>query len=193
MEVGGAELTIYDNVDLRTGERVWGDLCRGPHLPTTRLIAPNAFKVMRSSAAYWLGNQANEQLQRIYGTAWPDKDGLRGHLAFLEEAAKRDHRRLGIDLDLFSFPDEVGSGLAAVPPEGRHDPPDDGGLLAPPARGRRATSSCTPRTSPRRACSRPRGTSTGTPTACTRRCTSTRSATPRATSAAPARTTTSSR
>jgi threonyl-tRNA synthetase len=73
MEVGGKELTIYDNLDLRSGERVWGDLCRGPHVPTTRLIAPNAFKVMRSSAAYWLGNQANEQLQRIYGTAWPDK------------------------------------------------------------------------------------------------------------------------
>jgi threonyl-tRNA synthetase len=118
MEVGGTELTIYDNVDIRSGETVWGDLCRGPHVPTTRMIAPNAFKVMRSSAAYWLGNQANEQLQRIYGTAWPDKDGLRGHLAFLEEAAKRDHRRLGIDLDLFSFPDEVGSGLALFHPKG---------------------------------------------------------------------------
>jgi threonyl-tRNA synthetase len=118
MEVGGSELTIYDNVDIRSGETVWGDLCRGPHVPTTRMIAPNAFKVMRSSAAYWLGNQANEQLQRIYGTAWPDKDGLRGYLAFLEEAAKRDHRRLGIDLDLFSFPDEVGSGLALFHPKG---------------------------------------------------------------------------
>ena len=118
MEVGGAELTIYDNVDLRSGERVWGDLCRGPHVPTTRLIAPNAFKVMRSSAAYWLGNQANEQLQRVYGTAWPDKDGLRGYLAFLEEAAKRDHRRLGAELDLFSFPDEIGSGLAVFHPKG---------------------------------------------------------------------------
>jgi threonyl-tRNA synthetase len=118
MEVGGAELTIYDNVDLRSGERVWGDLCRGPHVPTTRMIAPNAIKVMRSSAAYWLGNQANEQLQRIYGTAWPDKDGLRGYLTFLEEAAKRDHRRLGVDLDLFSFPDEIGSGLAVFHPKG---------------------------------------------------------------------------
>ncbi len=118
MEVGGTELTIYDNVDLRSGERVWGDLCRGPHVPTTRLIAPNAFKVMRSSAAYWLGNQANEQLQRVYGTAWPDKDGLRGYLSFLEEAAKRDHRRLGADLDLFSFPDEIGSGLAVFHPKG---------------------------------------------------------------------------
>jgi threonyl-tRNA synthetase len=118
MEVGGAELTIYDNVDLRSGERVWGDLCRGPHVPTTRMIAPNAIKVMRSSAAYWLGNQANEQLQRIYGTAWPDKEGLRGYLTFLEEAARRDHRRLGVDLDLFSFPDEIGSGLAVFHPKG---------------------------------------------------------------------------
>jgi threonyl-tRNA synthetase len=118
MEVGGKELTIYDNLDLRSGERVWGDLCRGPHVPTTRLIAPNAFKVMRSSAAYWLGNQANEQLQRIYGTAWPDKEGLRGYLTFLEEAARRDHRRLGADLDLFSFPDEIGSGLAVFHPKG---------------------------------------------------------------------------
>ncbi len=118
MEVGGAELTIYDNVDLRSGERVWGDLCRGPHVPTTRMIAPNAFKVMRSSAAYWLGNQANEQLQRIYGTAWADKEGLKGYLTFLEEAAKRDHRRLGVDLDLFSFPDEIGSGLPVFHPKG---------------------------------------------------------------------------
>ncbi|MGB8021054.1 MAG: threonine--tRNA ligase [Candidatus Nanopelagicales bacterium] len=118
MEVGGRELTIYDNVDLRTGEKAWGDLCRGPHVPTTRLIAPNAFKVMRSSAAYWLGNQANEQLQRIYGTAWPDRDGLKQYLTFLEEAAKRDHRRIGAELDLFSFPDEVGSGLAVFHPRG---------------------------------------------------------------------------
>ncbi len=118
MEVGGTELTIYDNLDLHTGETVWGDLCRGPHVPTTRLIPPNAFKVMRSSAAYWLGNQANEQLQRIYGTAWPDKDGLRSYLTFLEEAAKRDHRRLGQELDLFSFPDEIGSGLAVFHPKG---------------------------------------------------------------------------
>jgi threonyl-tRNA synthetase len=118
MEVGGKELTVYDNVDLRSGERVWGDLCRGPHVPTTRLIPANAFRVMRSSAAYWLGNQANEQLQRIYGTAWPDKDGLRSYLTFLEEAAKRDHRRLGVDLDLFSFPDEIGSGLPVFHPKG---------------------------------------------------------------------------
>jgi threonyl-tRNA synthetase len=118
MEVGGSQLTIYDNLDLRSGERVWGDLCRGPHVPTTRAIVPNAFKVMRSSAAYWLGDQANEQLQRIYGTAWPDKDGLRGYLTFLEEAAKRDHRRLGSELDLFSFPEEIGSGLAVFHPKG---------------------------------------------------------------------------
>lgn len=118
MEVGGAELTMYDNVDPRSGDVVWTDLCRGPHVPSTRLIAPNAFKVMRSSAAYWLGNQANEQLQRVYGTAWPDRDGLRAYLSFLEEAAKRDHRRLGSELDLFSFPDEIGSGLAVFHPKG---------------------------------------------------------------------------
>ncbi len=118
MEVGGAELTIYDNVDMKTGQRVWGDLCRGPHVPTTRSIAPNAIKVMRSSAAYWLGNQANEQLQRVYGTAWPTKDDLREYLHLLEEAAKRDHRRLGVDLDLFSFPDEIGSGLPVFHPRG---------------------------------------------------------------------------
>ena len=118
MEVGGAELTMYDNVDPRSGDVVWTDLCRGPHVPSTRLIAPNAFKVMRSSAAYWLGNQANEQLQRVYGTAWPDRDGLRTYLSFLEEAAKRDHRRLGSELDLFSFPDEIGSGLAVFHPKG---------------------------------------------------------------------------
>ncbi len=118
MEVGGAELTIYDNVDMRSGQRVWGDLCRGPHVPTTKMIAPNAFKVMRSSAAYWLGNQANEQLQRVYGTAWPDRDGLRAYLTFLEEAGKRDHRRLGVELDLFSFPDEIGSGLPVFHPKG---------------------------------------------------------------------------
>ncbi len=118
MEVGGAELTIYDNLDARTGERRWGDLCRGPHVPTTRLIAPNAFKVMRTAAAYWRGDQKNQQLQRIYGTAWPTKDGLRAHLDFLAEAAKRDHRRLGTELDLFSFPEEIGSGLAVFHPRG---------------------------------------------------------------------------
>ena len=117
MEVGGKELTIYDNLD-RTGKRAWGDLCRGPHVPSTRYIAPNAFKVMRSSAAYWLGDQANEQLQRLYGTAWPDKEQLQAYLTFLEEAERRDHRRLGAELDLFSFPEEIGSGLAVFHPKG---------------------------------------------------------------------------
>ncbi len=116
MEVGGAELTIYDNVHPRTGERRWGDLCRGPHIPSTRLIP--AFKLMRTSAAYWLGNQDNQQLQRVYGTAWANKDDLQQYLTFLEEAARRDHRRLGSDLDLFSFPDEIGSGLAVFHPKG---------------------------------------------------------------------------
>ena len=118
MEVGGAELTIYDNVDPRTGERCWGDLCRGPHVPDTRYIPANAFALMRTSAAYWLGDQANESLQRVYGTAWPSKDQLKAHLDFLAEAERRDHRRLGAELDLFSFPDEIGSGLAVFHPKG---------------------------------------------------------------------------
>jgi threonyl-tRNA synthetase len=118
MEVGGAELTIYDNVDAKTGERCWGDLCRGPHVPSTRYIAPNAVRLMRTAAAYWLGDQANEQLQRIYGTAWSSKDDLQAYLTFLEEAERRDHRRLGAELDLFSFPEEIGSGLAVFHPRG---------------------------------------------------------------------------
>ncbi len=109
VEVGGAQLTIYDNVR-RDGSRAWGDLCRGPHIPSTKLLG-NAFKVMRSSAAYWRGDQANQQLQRVYGTAWPTKDDLTAYLHRLTEAEKRDHRKLGVELDLFSFPDEIGSGL----------------------------------------------------------------------------------
>jgi threonyl-tRNA synthetase len=115
VEVGAGELTIYDNLD-RTGERAWGDLCRGPHLPSTRLIP--AFKLMRSAAAYWRGSEKNPTLQRIYGTAWPTKDQLHAHLDFLVEAEKRDHRRLGNELDLFSFPEEIGSGLAVFHPKG---------------------------------------------------------------------------
>ena len=118
MEVGGSELTIYDNVDAKTGERCWGDLCRGPHVPSTRYIPQNAIKLMRTSAAYWLGDQKNESLQRIYGTAWPSKDELKAHLTFLEEAERRDHRRLGAELDLFSFPEQIGSGLAVFHPKG---------------------------------------------------------------------------
>ena len=118
MEVGGKDLTIYDNVNLKTGERCWGDLCRGPHVPDTRYIPTNAIKLMRTAAAYWLGDQKNEQLQRIYGTAWPSKDELKAYLTFLEEAERRDHRRLGAELDLFSFPEEVGSGLAVFHPKG---------------------------------------------------------------------------
>ena len=118
MEVGGNELTIYDNVQAKDGATCWGDLCRGPHVPDTRYIAPNAFKLMRTAAAFWLGDQANEQLQRIYGTAWPDKEQLQAYLTFLEEAEKRDHRKLGAELDLFSFPDEIGSGLAVFHPRG---------------------------------------------------------------------------
>ena len=116
MEVGGAELTIYDNLDAKSGEKVWCDLCRGPHVPTTRIIP--AFKLMRSAAAYWRGSEKNPMLQRIYGTAWDSRDRLKEHLAFLEEAEKRDHRRLGQELDLFSFPEEIGSGLAVFHPKG---------------------------------------------------------------------------
>jgi len=116
VEVGGAELTIYDNVD-RQGQVVWGDLCRGPHLPTTKIIG-NAFKLMRSAAAYWRGSEANPQLQRIYGTAWPSKPELTAYLERLAEAERRDHRKLGTELDLFSFPDELGSGLPVFHPKG---------------------------------------------------------------------------
>ena len=118
MEVGGAELTIYDNVDGRTGDVVWGDLCRGPHVPNTRFINANAFKLMRSAAAYWRGSEKNPMLQRVYGTAWASKDDLKHYLTMLEEAERRDHRRLGAELDLFSFPDELGSGLAVFHPKG---------------------------------------------------------------------------
>jgi threonyl-tRNA synthetase len=117
VEVGGSELTIYDNVDPKTGETVWKDLCRGPHLPNTRMIGEGV-KLMRLAAAYWRGSEKNKQLQRIYGTAWPNKQGLREYTERLEEAAKRDHRRLGAELDLFSFPDEIGSGLAVFHPKG---------------------------------------------------------------------------
>jgi threonyl-tRNA synthetase len=116
-EVGSGELTIYDNFDPQSGEVVWKDLCRGPHLPNTRMIG-NGYALTRLAAAYWRGNEANKQLQRIYGTAWPSKDELKAHLERLEEAAKRDHRRLGAELDLFSFPEEIGSGLAVFHPKG---------------------------------------------------------------------------
>jgi threonyl-tRNA synthetase len=116
-EVGAGELTIYDNVDPQTGDVVWFDLCRGPHLPNTRMIG-NGFALMRTAAAYWRGSEKNKQLQRVYGTAWPSKEELRAHQHQLEEAAKRDHRRLGAELDLFSFPEEIGSGLAVFHPKG---------------------------------------------------------------------------
>ncbi|WP_329397206.1 threonine--tRNA ligase [Streptomyces melanogenes] len=115
-EVGSGELTIYDNLDAKTGELCWKDLCRGPHLPTTRNIP--AFKLMRSGGAYWRGSEKNPMLQRIYGTAWPTKDELKAHLDFLAEAEKRDHRKLGAELDLFSIPEELGSGLAVFHPKG---------------------------------------------------------------------------
>jgi len=117
VEVGAGELTIYDNVDAKTGEVYWKDLCRGPHLPSTRMLG-NGWALMRVAAAYWRGSEKNPQLQRIYGTAWPSKDELRAYQSRLEEAAKRDHRKLGVELDLFSFPEEIGSGLAVFHPKG---------------------------------------------------------------------------
>jgi len=117
VEVGGSELTIYDNVDPKTGDTVWKDLCRGPHLPNTRLIG-NGFALTRVAAAYWRGSEKNAQLQRIYGTAWPTKEELRAYQERLEEAARRDHRKLGKELDLFSFPEEIGSGLSVWHPRG---------------------------------------------------------------------------
>ena len=116
VEVGLGGLSIYQNVR-RGGEVVWQDLCRGPHLPSTRLIA-NGFQLTRSAAAYWRGSEKNPQLQRIYGTAWPTKDELRAHLERIAEAERRDHRRIGAELDLFSFPDELGSGLPVFHPKG---------------------------------------------------------------------------
>ena len=115
VEVGAGELTIYDNLG-RDGKAVWGDLCRGPHLPSTKYIP--AYKLMRSAGAYWRGSEKNPMLQRIYGTAWPSQESLDGYLHLLAEAEKRDHRRLGAELDLFSFPEEIGSGLAVFHPKG---------------------------------------------------------------------------
>ncbi|SNS48822.1 threonyl-tRNA synthetase [Geodermatophilus pulveris] len=116
VEVGGAQLTMYDNLDARTGERVWTDLCRGPHLPRTSGIP--AFSLTRSAAAYWRGSEQNPQLQRVYGTAWESREAHKAHLEQVAEAERRDHRRLGAELDLFSFPDEIGSGLAVFHPRG---------------------------------------------------------------------------
>jgi threonyl-tRNA synthetase len=116
VEVGGGELTMYDNLDARTGDLCWTDLCRGPHLPTTRQIP--VFRLMRSGGAYWRGSEKNPQLQRIYGTAWPSREAQDAYLSMLAEAEKRDHRRLGAELDLFSFPTEIGSGLPVFHPKG---------------------------------------------------------------------------
>lgn len=115
-EIGGEELSVYENTNA-DGDVVWRDLCRGPHLPNTRMIG-KAFEIVRSAAAYWRGDESRPQLQRLYGTAWPTKDELAAHKARLEEAARRDHRKLGVELDLFSFPDEIGSGLAVFHPRG---------------------------------------------------------------------------
>jgi len=116
VEVGAGELTIYDNVQ-KNGEVAWKDLCRGPHVPSTRLLG-NGWDLTRVAAAYWRGSEKNPQLQRIYGTAWPSKDELRAYQERLAEAERRDHRKLGVEMDLFSFPDEIGSGLAVFHPRG---------------------------------------------------------------------------
>ncbi|HWS56900.1 MAG TPA: threonine--tRNA ligase, partial [Actinotalea sp.] len=116
VEVGLGGLSIYQNLR-RDGSVAWQDLCRGPHLPSTRLLA-NGFQLTRTAAAYWRGSEKNPQLQRVYGTAWPTKDALRAHLERLAEAERRDHRRIGAELDLFSFPDELGSGLPVFHPNG---------------------------------------------------------------------------
>lgn len=116
VEIGGEELSVYENTN-SAGEVIWRDLCRGPHLPNTRLIG-KAFEIVRSAAAYWRGDESRPQLQRLYGTAWPTKEELQAHKDRLEEAARRDHRKLGVELDLFSFPEEVGSGLAVFHPRG---------------------------------------------------------------------------
>ncbi|WOF24537.1 threonine--tRNA ligase [Microbacterium betulae] len=117
VEVGAGELTIYDNVDPKTGETQWKDLCRGPHVPSTRVLG-NGWDIVRIAGAYWRGSEKNPQLQRIYGTAWPTKDDLKAYQDRLAEAARRDHRKLGRELDLFSFPDEIGSGLSVWHPKG---------------------------------------------------------------------------
>ncbi|MFT4233891.1 MAG: threonine--tRNA ligase [Microbacterium sp.] len=117
VEVGAGEITIYDNVNAKTGETAWKDLCRGPHLPSTRLIG-NGWDILRIAGAYWRGSEKNPQLQRIYGTAWPSKDALKAYQDRLAEAVRRDHRKLGKELDLFSFPDEIGSGLSVWHPRG---------------------------------------------------------------------------
>src|SRR5205823_3486126 len=116
VEVGGGQLSMYDNLDAWTGDRLWTDLCRGPHLPTTRRIP--AFTLTRSAAAYWRGSEKNPALQRIYGTAWESKHALVEHQRLLAEAERRDHRRIGAELDLFSFPPEIGGGLAVWHPRG---------------------------------------------------------------------------
>ena len=165
VEVGAGELTIYDNIG-RNGEAKWSDLCRGPHLPTTKRIP--AFKLMRSAAAYWRGDEKNKQLQRIYGTAWETKEALEEHLHRIEEAERRDHRKLGRELDLYSFPDEIGSGLAVFHPKGgviKREMED----YVRRGTSRRASTTSAPPTSARTGCSTPPGTCPTTRTPCSRR------------------------
>ncbi len=165
-QVGGGQLTMYDNLD-RDGKLAWTDLCRGPHLPTTRRIP--AFKLMRSAAAYWRGDQNNEQLQRIYGTAWATRDELKAYLNRLEEAAKRDHRKLGARAGPVQLPGRDRLRPGSVPPQGRDAAAGDGGPTSPSGTWRKASPTSTPRTSARTGCSTPPATCRTTPTACSRR------------------------
>jgi threonyl-tRNA synthetase len=114
-EVGeGNVVSVYRNP--RADGSAFVDLCRGPHVPSTKRLG--AFKLMKLAGAYWRGDEKRPMLQRVYGTAWESKPALEEHLHRLAEAERRDHRRLGVELDLFSFPEELGGGLALWHPKG---------------------------------------------------------------------------
>ena len=166
----GEEISTYT-------QSAFTDLCRGPHVASTAALRPDAVKLTSVAGAYWRGDEKSRMLQRIYGTAWESKADLDAHLKRLEEIEKRDHRRLGKDLDLFSVHEEAGAGLVYWHPEGRADPPRGRGLLAPRAPRGTATRSSTPRTSASRGCGRRPGISVSTRRTCTRPWTSTRSTT----------------
>jgi threonyl-tRNA synthetase len=111
----GPVFTVYRNVKPE-GDEAWVDLCRGPHIPSSDRVP--AFTLLRTAGAYWRGREDQPMLQRIYGTAWESRKALDAHLTMLEEARKRDHRKLGRDLELVHFPDELGPGLSIFLPHG---------------------------------------------------------------------------
>ena len=115
-EAGGDGAACRCTATSSDGDVEFVDLCRGPHVPSTKRLG--AFKLTKVAGAYWRGNEKGPMLQRIYGTAWESKEALAEHLHRLEEAERRDHRKLGVELDLFSFPEEIGSGLAVFHPKG---------------------------------------------------------------------------